>query len=51
VARCGGPSAGWHLTVEHEPGAEPKTVETGLAPGETDTKVIVERLARALKKW
>ena len=51
VARCGGPSAGWHVTIEREPGVEPKTIDTGLAPGETDTKVIVERLARVLKRW
>ena len=51
VARCGGPSAGRHVTIEREPGAEPKTIDTGLAPGETDTKVIVEKLAKALRKW
>jgi hypothetical protein len=51
VARCGGPSVGWRLTVERTPGDEPRTVDTGLAPGETDTKVIVERMAKALKRW
>jgi hypothetical protein len=51
VARCGGPSIGWRLTIEREPGAEPETVDADLAPGETDTKVIVERLAKALKRW
>jgi len=51
VAHCGGPSVGWRLTVEREPGAEAKTVDADLAPGETDTKVIVERLAKALKRW
>jgi hypothetical protein len=51
VARCGGPSVGWRLTVERTPGAEPQTVDAGLAPAETDTKVVVERLAKALKRW
>ena len=51
VARCGGPVVGWRVTVEREPGAEPKTLDADLAPGETDTKLIVERLARVLKRW
>jgi hypothetical protein len=42
---------GWRLTVERTPGAELQTVDAGLAPGETDTKVVVERLAKALKRW
>src|SRR5829696_9135011 len=50
VARCGGPSVGWRLTVEREPGAELQAVAVDLAPGETDTKVVAERLAKALKK-
>ena len=51
VARCGGPSVGWRLTVERAPGAEPQSVDAGLAPGETETKVIVEKLAKALTRW
>ena len=51
VARCGGPSVGWRVTVEREPGAEPTVVDADLAPAETDTKVIVERLAKVLKRW
>ena len=51
VARCGGPSMGWRLTVERTPGAEPQPVDADLAPGETDTKVVVDRLAKALKRW
>jgi hypothetical protein len=51
VARCGGPSVGWRVTVEREPGTEAKTVDADLAPGETDTKLIVDRLAKVLKKW
>lgn len=51
VARCGGPGVGWRVTVEREPGAEPQAVAVDLAPGETDTKVVVERLAKALKRW
>ncbi|HKP16802.1 MAG TPA: hypothetical protein VJT85_12065 [Gemmatimonadaceae bacterium] len=50
VARCGGPLVGWRVTVE-QPGAEPKSVDADLAPGETDTKVIVERLAKLLKRY
>jgi hypothetical protein len=50
VARCGGPAIGWRLTVERTPGAEPQTVDTDLAPGETDTKVVAEKLAKVLKK-
>jgi hypothetical protein len=50
VARCGGPVVGWRVTVEHTPGAEPRAIDVDLAPGETDTKVIVDRLAKALKK-
>ena len=51
VARCGGPSVGWHVTVEREPGSDAKTIDADLAPGETDTKVIVERLAKVLKRF
>jgi hypothetical protein len=51
VARCGGPSAGWRVIVEREPGAEPQTVDVDLGPGETDTKLIVERLAKVLKRY
>ena len=51
VARCGGPSVGWRVAVEREPGAEPTVVDADLAPAETDTKVIVERLAKVLKRW
>jgi hypothetical protein len=42
---------GWRLTVERTPGAEPQPVDADLAPGETDTKVVVDRLAKALKRW
>ena len=51
VARCGGPTVGWRVTVERAPGVEPEALDADLAPGETDTKLIVERLARALKRW
>jgi hypothetical protein len=51
VARLGGPSMGWRVTVEREPGAEAQTVDADLAPNETDTKVIVERLVKVLKRW
>lgn len=51
VARCGGPSVGWRVTVERAPGAEPTPVDADLAPAETDTKLIVERLAKVLKRW
>lgn len=51
VAHCGGPAVGWRVTVEREPGTEPQSVDTDLAPGETDTKLIVERLAKVLKRW
>jgi len=50
VARCGGPAVGWRVTVERAPGAEPETLDVDLAPGETDTKLIVERLAKVLKR-
>jgi hypothetical protein len=50
VARCGGPVSGWHVTIE-TPGAEPRVVTTDLAPTETDTKVVVEKLVKALKRW
>lgn len=51
VAHCGGPAVGWRLSIERQAGAAPTTVDAGLAPGETDTKVIVERLTKALKRW
>lgn len=51
VARCGGPVVGWRLTVERAPGDEPQPIDVDLAPGETDTKAVVERLAKALKRW
>ena len=51
LARCGGPTLGWRVDVEREPGAELVTIEVDIAAGETDTKLIAERLAKVLKKW
>jgi hypothetical protein len=50
VARCGGPTLGWRVDVERAPGAEAETIPVDIASGETDTKVIAEKLAKALKK-
>ena len=51
VAMLEASTVGWRVTVERELGAEPKAVDADLAPGETDTKVIVEQLAKVLKRW
>lgn len=51
TARCGGPGIGWNVEIEPKPGAERQAVDAGIAPGETDTKVIAERLARVLKRY
>ena len=51
VARCGGPAIGWRVAVERTPGAEATPVDVDLAPGETDTKRVVARLAKARKRW
>jgi hypothetical protein len=39
------------VDVEREPGAELVTIEVDIAAGETDTKLIAERLGKVLKKW
>ena len=51
LARCGGPTVGWRVDVEREPGAELQRVDVDIAAGETDTKRIAESLAKALKRW
>ena len=51
VARCGGPTLGWRIELEREPGAELQRIAVDIAPGETDTKVIAEALAKVLKRW
>ena len=51
LARCGGPSLGWLVDVEREPGGEVESIDAGIADGETDTKLIAEKLAKVLKKW
>jgi hypothetical protein len=51
VARCGGPTTGWRIELEREPGAEPRTVDVDVDAGETDPKVIAEALAKVLKRW
>jgi len=50
VARCGGPSVGWLVDVEREPGGAVESIDVGIADGETDTKLIAEKLAKVLKK-
>lgn len=50
-ARCGGPGVGWLVDVEREPGGEMESIDAGIADGETDTKVIAEKLAKVLKRW
>jgi hypothetical protein len=51
VARCGGPTLGWRIEVEREPGAEVKRISVDVAPTETDAKAIAEALAKVLKRW
>jgi hypothetical protein len=51
VARCGGPSLGWLVDVQREPGGETQTFDAGISDDETDTKVIAEKLAKVLKRW
>jgi hypothetical protein len=51
VARCGGPTAGWRIELEREPGTQPRTLEVDVDAGETDPKVIAEALAKVLKRW
>lgn len=51
VARCGGPTLGWRVEVEREPGAEPQRIDVPVTPGEPDAKVIAEALAKVLKRW
>src|SRR5215207_6521250 len=50
VARCGGPGQGWRVDIERAPGAPVETIEVDIAAGETDTKLIVERLVKVLKR-
>ena len=50
-ARCGGPTFGWLIDLEREPGGEVESIDVGIADGETDTKLIAEKLAKVLKKW
>ena len=51
VARCGGPTLGWRIEVEREPGAEVKRIAVDVTPNETDAKTIAEALAKVLKRW
>ncbi|HTK50098.1 MAG TPA: hypothetical protein VL328_19095 [Gemmatimonadaceae bacterium] len=51
VARCGGPTTGWRVEVEREPGAERTAVDAGIAPAETDPKAIADALAKVLRRW
>src|SRR4051794_36891002 len=51
VARCGGPSLGWLVDLQREPGGETQTIDAGISDDETDTKVIAEKLAKVLKRW
>ena len=50
VARCGGPSLGWLVDLERASGGSVESIDAGIADGETDTKVIAEKLAKVLKK-
>ena len=50
LARCGGPSIGWLVDLELEPGGAVESIDVGIADGETDTKLIAEKLAKVLKK-
>jgi hypothetical protein len=51
LARCGGPALGWLIDVEREPGGAVESIDVGIADGETDTKLIAEKLAKILKRW
>src|SRR6476620_8813793 len=50
VARCGGPTLGWRIDLEREPGAETQRIEVDIPAGETDAKAIAEALAKVLKR-
>jgi hypothetical protein len=39
------------VDLEREPGGEVESIDAGIADGETDTKLIAEKLAKVLKKW
>jgi hypothetical protein len=51
VARCGGPAIGWLIDVQRTPGADPITLDVNISDDETDTTVIAEALAKALRKY
>ena len=50
VARCGGPALGWLVDVVRRPGAEPETIDAGIADDETDAERIADALARVLRR-
>ena len=49
VARCGGPGIGWMVDVMRRPGAETDTVDVDVAFDETDSVVIADAIAKALR--
>ena len=51
VARCGGPTIGWLIDVEREPGATAETLDVSVPDDETDPRRVADVLAKALKKW
>ena len=50
VARCGGPALGWLVDVIRRPGAEPDTIDAGIADDETDAGRIADALAKVLRR-
>jgi hypothetical protein len=50
VARCGGPALGWLVDVARRPGAEPDTLDAGIADDETDAERIADALAKVLRR-
>ena len=50
VARCGGPSLGWMIDVVRRPGAETDTVDVDVSDDERDPALIVEALAKVLRR-
>jgi len=50
VARCGGPSLGWMIDIVRRPGAETDTVDVDVSDDERDPTLIVEALAKVLRR-
>ena len=51
IARCGGPGIGWMIRLEREPGTTPVMLDVRVPDDATDSVLVAEQLAKALRKY